>query len=89
MCHLIVIVYSPSLYSSRTSMYAYSRPKPFLGSSTPCSFAMSVVLPEALSPSTNTDLFDGNFVLPCFCTSPKISDLHKGKGREINESMNG
>lgn len=62
-------------------MYAYSRPKPFFGSSTPCSFAISVVLPEALSPSTNTDLFEGNFVLPCFCTSPRISDLEKERER--------
>lgn len=45
-------------------MYAYSRPDPFFGSSTPCNFAINVVLPAALSPSTSTDLFDGSFVLP-------------------------
>lgn len=53
----------PSLYSSRTSMYAYSKAAPFFGSSTPCSLAISVVLPAVLSPNTNTDLFDGSFVL--------------------------
>uniref|UniRef100_A0A8W7PBD1 Uncharacterized protein n=1 Tax=Anopheles coluzzii TaxID=1518534 RepID=A0A8W7PBD1_ANOCL len=54
---------------------AYSRPEPFFGSSTPCSFAISVVLPLALSPSTSTDLFDGSFVLLCVCTSLRMDDL--------------
>lgn len=42
--------YSPSLYSSLTSMYMYSRPAPFLGSSLPWSLAIMVVFPHSLSP---------------------------------------
>lgn len=55
----------PSRYSSLTSIYAYSNPEPFFGSSTPCSFAMREVFPEELSPSTSTLLFDGNLAVPC------------------------
>lgn len=58
-------------------MYAYSKPDPFLGSSTPCNLAIRVVLPLALSPNTSTDLFEGSFVLLCVCTSLKIADLYE------------
>lgn len=67
--------YSPSRYSSLTSMYAYSSAEPFLGSSTPCNFATNVVLPVSLSPKTNTFLFEGSFVFPWFWTSSNIEDL--------------
>ena len=44
----------PSLYSSLTSMYAYSSPEPFFGSTFPCSFATKVVFPDSLSPVKKT-----------------------------------
>ena len=40
----------PSLYSSLTSTYMYSKPDPFFGSSVPCNLAISVVLPDSFSP---------------------------------------
>lgn len=41
----------PSRYSSWMFMYIYSSPDPFFGSSTPCIFATSVVLPVSFSPN--------------------------------------
>ena len=45
-----ICFHSPSRYSSLTSIYAYSSPEPFLGSTFPCSFATRVVFPDSLSP---------------------------------------
>merc|ERR1719376_1604540 len=65
-----------SLYSSLTSMYPYSSPAPFLGSSLPCSLATSVVLPDSLSPNTRMFLEDGNWELREVCTSDN-TDAHR------------